>query len=93
MFGKHDAGWVRVFHFVAALSMLLTVCGPALQPSRVLAADPETASATASVGAPCRHVADGLELEATVSRLLCRPSDGPSLWSWVGWSRTTEKGK
>jgi len=54
MFGKYDAGWTRVFHFVAALSMLLTVCGPALQPSRVMAADPDTATATASVGAPFR---------------------------------------
>lgn len=54
MLGKHKAGWVRVFHLSAALSMLLTVCGSALQPSRVLAAAPETVSATASANAPPR---------------------------------------
>jgi RHS repeat-associated protein len=54
MSGKHDAGWVRVVHFIATLSMLLTICSPALQSSRVLAASPETVSATASADAPPR---------------------------------------
>lgn len=48
------ADWLRVLHGIAALSVLLAVCGPALQPSQVLAAAPETVSATALAAVPLR---------------------------------------